>query len=167
MKNLIFIGGPMGVGKTTVSKELQKSLDSCVFLDGDWCWYTNPWILNAETRKIVIENIKFMLNNYIKSESYKNIIFCWVMHDDSIITEIIDSLDMTDIKFTNISLICEKEELINRLNKDIDAGLRTNIVINRALMRLSQYDNVSSIHIDTTNKTVNEVKEEILTHMGA
>ena len=36
------------------------------------------------------------------------------MHDDSIINEIIDSLDMTDIKFTNISLICEKEELLRQ-----------------------------------------------------
>ena len=38
MKRLYLIGGPMGVGKTTVCRELQKRLDRSVFLDGDWCW---------------------------------------------------------------------------------------------------------------------------------
>ena len=37
MKRLYLIGGPMGVGKTTVCRALQKSLDRSVFLDGDWC----------------------------------------------------------------------------------------------------------------------------------
>jgi len=27
-----------GVGKTATSRELQKLLSNCVFLDGDWCW---------------------------------------------------------------------------------------------------------------------------------
>jgi len=40
MKNLIFINGTMGVGKTTTSKILLKLLPECVFLDGDWCYTT-------------------------------------------------------------------------------------------------------------------------------
>jgi len=32
MKNLIFINGTMGVGKTATSRELQKILPNCVFL---------------------------------------------------------------------------------------------------------------------------------------
>jgi len=42
MKNLIFINGTMGVGKTATSRELQKLLSNCVFLDGDWCWDMSP-----------------------------------------------------------------------------------------------------------------------------
>lgn len=33
-KQLICIGGPMGVGKTTVCRQMQARLDHCVFLDG-------------------------------------------------------------------------------------------------------------------------------------
>ena len=37
MKTLYFINGAMGVGKTAVSRALQKMLPDCAFLDGDWC----------------------------------------------------------------------------------------------------------------------------------
>jgi len=35
MKNLIIVGGTMGVGKTAACRELQKTLPRNVFLDGD------------------------------------------------------------------------------------------------------------------------------------
>ena len=38
MKHLYLIGGPMGVGKTTVCQQLKQTLPYSVFLDGDWCW---------------------------------------------------------------------------------------------------------------------------------
>lgn len=37
MKTLYLIGGTMGVGKTTISRQLKKDLHNSVFLDGDWC----------------------------------------------------------------------------------------------------------------------------------
>jgi tRNA uridine 5-carbamoylmethylation protein Kti12 len=40
-KKLIIINGVPGVGKSTVSKELHKSLPKSVWLDGDWCWMMN------------------------------------------------------------------------------------------------------------------------------
>ncbi len=33
---------------------------------------------------MVIENICFLLNNFIKCSAYENIVFCWVMHEQSI-----------------------------------------------------------------------------------
>lgn len=36
MKDLILLGGPMGVGKTTVGKCLRDKLAPAFFLDGDW-----------------------------------------------------------------------------------------------------------------------------------
>ena len=37
-KKLIIIRGPMGVGKSAVSKRLKKALSQAVLLEGDWCW---------------------------------------------------------------------------------------------------------------------------------
>ena len=46
----------MGVGKTTVSKELKNRLQKSVFLDGDWCWDMNPFVVNDETKAMVMDN---------------------------------------------------------------------------------------------------------------
>ena len=37
MKNLIFVNGTMGAGKTAVCRALQSRLEPCVLLDGDEC----------------------------------------------------------------------------------------------------------------------------------
>ena len=49
-KHCILINGTMGVGKTTVCKELMKLLPASVFLDGDWCWYSHPFTVTEQTR---------------------------------------------------------------------------------------------------------------------
>jgi len=92
MKNLIFINGTMGVGKTATGRELQKLIPNCVFLDGDWCWDMSPFIVNDETKNMVIDNISYLINNFISCSVFENIIFCWVMHEQSIIDDILSRL---------------------------------------------------------------------------
>ena len=47
----------MGVGKTTVSQQLKKTLRNSVFLDGDLCWDADPFQVTEETKKMVMQNI--------------------------------------------------------------------------------------------------------------
>lgn len=89
MKKLFIIGGPMGVGKTAVCQNMKNKLDNCVFLDGDWCWDANPFQVTEETKKMVTDNICYLLNPFIHCSAYKNIVFCWVMHEQSIIDTIL------------------------------------------------------------------------------
>ena len=152
----------MGVGKTTVSKELTKRLGDCVFLDGDWCWASIPFIVNDETRKIVIDNINYLLNNYINSNTYKNIVFCWVMHKQSIINDILNNLNLSDCVVHNISLIATKEQLCNRLNIDIKSGIRDNDIIQKSIEYLDFYDDLDTVKIDTTNKNIKEIVDVII-----
>ena len=76
MKKLYLIGGAMGVGKTTVSQILKKKLVNSVFLDGDWCWDSDPFQVTEETKAMVIDNICYLLNNFLRCSAYDNIIFC-------------------------------------------------------------------------------------------
>ena len=96
MKRLILIGGTMGVGKTATSSLLKYQLDNCVFLDGDWCWDMHPFIVDEETKTMVMNNIVYQLNQFIHCSKIENIIFCWVMHQQSIIDELLSRLDVSN-----------------------------------------------------------------------
>ena len=161
MKTLYLIGGTMGAGKTAVSQQLKKDLPNSVFLDGDWCWDSSPFQVTEETKKIVIDNICHLLNNFLSCSVYENIIFCWVMHEQSIIDSIIKNLDITNCDVKCISLIADEANLRKRLAKDVESGIRVENVIERSVTRIPMYDVLNTIKIDTNEKTVAMIVNEI------
>lgn len=161
MKNLIFINGTMGVGKTTISKELQKLLPNCIFLDGDWCWDMSPFIVTDETKKMVLDNISHLLNNFISCSEYKNIIFCWVMHEESILDDVLSRLNKDDCMLHKFSIVCSEQTLISRITKDINQGIRKNDVIERSVPRLNNYFQMDTRKIDVSYISAKEAAEII------
>lgn len=105
MKNIYIIGGTMGVGKSTVSRIVAEKLKNSVFLDGDWCWDAHPFQVTEETKKMVLQNICFLLNQFIHCSAYENIVFCWVLHEQSILDSILQNIDKTDCTIVNVSLM--------------------------------------------------------------
>lgn len=162
MKRLYFIGGPMGVGKTTIGLALKNRLPHSVYLDGDWCWNPDVAHITDETKKMVIDNICHMLNNYLLCSIYEHVIFCWVLHQQTIIDEIINRISAHACDLINISLIADEITLKNRLLKDIENGFRTEDVIKRSLNRIPMYYHLNTIKVDTCNKTINEIVDEII-----
>ena len=162
MKNLYMIGGTMGVGKTTICQKLKQKLNNCVFLDGDWCWDSDPFQVTDETKNMVLNNICFLLNQYIKCSAYENIVFCWVMHEQDIINDILNNIDTNNCNIKNISLICDKEILRIRLMKDVEDGIRKEDVIERSINRISLYDNLNTLKINTNNKSIDSIVDEII-----
>jgi len=161
MKTLYMIGGTMGVGKTTVCQQLKQDLQNSVFLDGDWCWDANPFQVTDETKAMVIDNICYLLNSFLKCSVYENIIFCWVMHEQSIINSIIEKLDTKNCAVNCISLVANEKSLRNRLSDDIERGIRTADVIERSVARIPLYQLLNTIKIDTNKKTVAMIVNEI------
>lgn len=162
MKRLYLIGGTMGVGKTTACQILKRRLQSSVFLDGDWCWDADPFQVTDETKAMVEDNIRHLLNNFIHCSAYENVIFCWVMHCQPIIDKITGGLDLDGVEVLTISLVCEEEALRARIEKDIADGLRAEGAVERSIARLPMYDSLNSIRLDTTGKSPDEVAEAIL-----
>ena len=161
MKTIYLIGGTMGVGKTTVSQQLKQDLPNSVFLDGDWCWDSNPFHVTQETKAMVVDNICHLLNNFIHCSAYENIIFCWVMHQQKIIDTIVENLDTQNCAVKCISLIADEKHLYERLMTDVKRGIRTQDVIERSVERIPLYHNLNTIKIDTDNKAVQEIVDDI------
>ena len=151
----------MGIGKTTVSQLIKRKLDNSVFLDGDWCWDAHPFQVTEETKKMVLENICFLLNQFIHCSAYQNIIFCWVMHEQSIIDQLLARINTDNLNVKVISLVCNEKALIKRLQKDINQGIRTEDVLTRSLARIKLYEKLDTIKIDVSNLSVDEVAAKI------
>lgn len=162
MKNLYMIGGTMGVGKTTACRILKERLSASVFLDGDWCWDMHPFQITPETKRMVMENICFLLKQFLHCTAYENIIFCWVLHEQRIIDEILSRTDANrSCRVHCISLMCDPKELRQRLEKDVEAGIRQRDVIDRSLARLEFYDKIQSYKIDVSHITPEQTAEKI------
>jgi len=162
MKRLYLIGGTMGVGKTTACQILKRKLLNSVFLDGDWCWDAHPFQVTDETKAMVMDNICHLLNNFIHCSAYENVIFCWVMHQQEIIDDILSRLDLNGVEVIAVSLLCSVPDLRARIEGDISRGLRVEGDAERSIARLPLYDVLNTIKIDTVGKAADEVAEEIL-----
>lgn len=162
MKKLYLIGGTMGVGKTTVCQILKQKLEQAVFLDGDWCWDAHPFQVNEETKAMVMDNICYLLNNFLSCSAYRNIIFCWVMHEQRIVDSILSRLCLEDCEVKNVSLICSRETLSRRLEKDIRAGIRQRDVLERSVDRLKLYQTLNTVKVDVSEISAEEAAEKIM-----
>lgn len=160
MKTLYLIGGTMGVGKTTACKCLRDMLPDCAFLDGDWCWDMHPFRVTDETKAMVMNNICHILNGFLRCSTIENIVFCWVMHQQSIIDEILANL-IGEFTLKAISLTCSPECLAERLERDVQAGLRTADVIPRSLERIPLYSALDTVLLDTSELTPAQTAQRI------
>ena len=161
MKHLYLIGGPMGVGKTAVCRALQQRLPNCAFLDGDWCWDMKPFYVTDETKAMVMDNICHVLGNFLRCSAFDNVVFCWVMHQQSILDELVSRLPLRDVELHCSSLTASRSALADRLQKDIEAGLRQPDVIGRSLDYLPLYEGLNTQKVDTTGLTIEEIIETI------
>ena len=161
MKTLYMIGGTMGIGKTTVCQQLKQDLPNSVFLDGDWCWDASPFQVTDETKAMVTNNICYVLNNFLRCSAYENIIFCWVMHEQSIINSILEKLDTQNCEVKCGSLVADEKTLRERLAMDVERGIRSKDIIERSIVRIPMYQALNTIKIDTNTKTVAVIANEI------
>ena len=83
------------------------------------------------------------------------------MHEQSIIDTIISGLDTGNNRVITVSLLCSEQELRQRLQNDVAAGLRTPDVIERSVQRISLYPKLNTIKVDTSGKSATEVAREI------
>ncbi len=150
MKDLIIVGGTAGVGKTATCRELQRILPKNAFLDGDWCWDMRPVVVTEETKAMVNSNIAHLLNGFLACSEFENIIFCWVLHEQHILDDLINVLNLNGCTTHCFSLVSTEQALVERLNRDVAAGKRSRDIIERSVARISLYDALDTVKIDVS-----------------
>ena len=161
MKRLIMINGTMGAGKTATCGELLRILDRSVFLDGDWCWRMDPFVVNAETKRLVEDNIVHLLRNFLACSAYENVIFCWVMQHESIMDGLLSRLGGLEFELYRFTLMVSPAALAQRIRRDVENHIRTPDVLARSLQRLPLYEKMDTVKIDVSDIPARQAAERI------
>lgn len=162
MKKLIIINGTMGVGKTATCKELYGKLQNSVWLDGDWCWMMNPFVVNEENKEMVLDNITHLLRNFILNSSFEYVIFNWVIHLEEIFDMVLSKLDGLEFEVIKITLMCNEESYRKRVSEDIKNNVREKEALDMGLERFPLYQNMNTIKIDTSDISISETVSKIV-----
>ena len=161
MKRLIMINGTMGAGKTAACSELLKMLDRSAFLDGDWCWMMDPFVVTDETKRMVQDNIAHLLRSFLACSEYENIIFCWVMQYESIMNDLLSKLGDMKFELYRFTLMVSPKALTARIQKDVENHIRTPDVLERSLQRLPLYEKMDTVKINVSDITARQAAEQI------
>lgn len=148
LKKLIIVNGTMGVGKTAVCRELYQMLDRSVWLDGDWCWMMNPFVVTEENKRMVENNIAYMLRSFLCNSSIDYVVFNWVIHKEFIFDIVLDGLKDLEFSLYKISLVCSEQALRERILRD---PARDEAQVAESLERLQEYYKMDTIKVDTTD----------------
>ena len=165
MKTLLFINGPMGVGKTAVCKALLKRLTPGAYLDGDHCWDMEPFRVTDETRSMVLDNITAVLSRFLACPELDYVIFGWVMHRSEIAQSILERLDLNGVKVFHYTLVCSEQALRRRIEGDIRSGLRGPDALERSLEYLPLYVVQDTVKIQTDGSSPQQTAEIIAKKM--
>ncbi|MEK4851864.1 AAA family ATPase [Paenibacillus sp. FSL H7-0756] len=158
MKKLVIVNGTMGVGKSTIVSKLYKELQHSVWLDGDWCWQMNPWKVTEENKTMVMNNIHFILNQYLDNSMFEYVFFSWVIHKESILDEILVGLKGKEYELIKVTLMCSEEELIKRMRQ----YARSESEIKNSINRLENYKEMNTRKLNTNGKEIDVIIKELL-----
>lgn len=163
MYDFIFIAGSPGTGKTTISKLLQKKLDSPLIdfgnlrvfhLDREW---TNA---NEKEEQMSFENLIFILKNYEK-HGYENVIV-----NDLLDFRILQLEEIfKDSKYIVLSLFVNTDEELKKrvLDSTRDSGFRNHEEALRWNKNLQQRElQANEVRVDNSHNNPEQTVQEIM-----
>lgn len=94
MKRILFLNGTIGVGKTTLGTYIQERMEDCIFIDADTLCFFGKNVYYSQLKNKIIENLVFVINNYLKSDVIDTIIIAWIF-DNEKVNKIVEKIDRT------------------------------------------------------------------------
>lgn len=160
MKKLIFINGYAGVGKTTVSEQLHNRLNNSAWIQSEWCRSINPFLLTEEIEAITEKNMSALIRTYFESSFLEYVILTWGIHGRRkiVLDKVIQNLQDIKYQYIPITLLCDKDEHIRRMERDKRSENR----IQRSLETRKLYESSNYRSIDTSNLTSEQTANTII-----
>ncbi|MFC5649461.1 AAA family ATPase [Paenibacillus solisilvae] len=156
---LYLLSGPLGVGKSTASKELASMMDRCVLIEGDHIFQVfkgdqqPSW---EERLNLTWKNILALTRNFIQYGL--NIVIDFVVEDE--LEWFCNHLSDLNIELRYVVLRADKEKIRERLNKRGDIHS-----LERSLFLMNKME-TSSVHqpfiYDSTQKLPAEIARDII-----
>ena len=162
MKNILFLCGPNGIGKTTISKEIIKQLPNSAYVDSDPCRVMNPFVLNDDTIPTIVKNISNLIINYLKCPIVNTVIFSYGFHGRrrEVFQRVLSEISQMEHEFIPFLLWCSEEENINRMNLNNRSPDRIQRTLNESR---KAFDNIDYPKLDITNFSISEAAKTIIT----
>ena len=93
-------------------------------------------------------------------------IFCWVLHEQHILDDLIDALNLDGYTTHRFSLVSTEQALVERLNRDIAAGKRGGDIIEHSVARISLYDELDTVKIDVSTISPADAARRMTEHLA-
>ena len=165
-KRVIFLNGPMGAGKTTVGRLIQRSLAGCAFIDGDWCMDLEPFVGNSETRAMAVDNILHMLAGYNNCSHCRGVVVAWLMDRPEICRALEEGAAKIGLETAWFTLLCTEEALGARWRGDKLCPWRTEENLKVSVRSLEAFSRLPGVPVDTSGMTAEQVRGHILKHLS-
>ena len=165
MKNLLFLCGPNGIGKTTVSREIVQMRPHTAHVDSDPCRLMNPFDLNDDTIPTIAKNISDLIGNYLDCPVVDTVIFTYGFHGRrrEVFERVLQNLSGKEFRFLPFLLWCDEEENLKRMARDQRDPDRIARALSQSRMAFSD---VSYPRIEVSKLSVQESARLILEKAG-
>jgi ABC-type cobalamin/Fe3+-siderophores transport system ATPase subunit len=165
MKNLLFICGPNGIGKTTICKEIVRKLPNSAYVDSDPCRLMNPFALNDDTIPTIAKNISDLVINYLDCPVIETVVFSYGFHGRrrEVFERVMKAVSKRDIEFIPFLLTCSEEENIKRMDMDNRSLERKQRAIEESR---KAFGDTTYPRIDITDYSASEAADIIIKEAG-
>ena len=125
-----------------------------------------PFVVTDETKAMVESNIAHLLNGFLACSELENVIFCWVLHEQHILDNLINALNLNGCTIHCFSLVSTEQALVERLNRDIAAGKRSADITERSVAGIPLYDELDTVKIDVSTISPADAARRIAEHLA-
>lgn len=161
---IIIINGSVGVGKTSVSWELQEKFNKSIMLDGDYIGAVHPFKIYDDARIEYLYDTLYHLAKFHNSNGYNNFVINYVFESGDSLKSLIKRLENITSEIYCFWLTCsnmkQKKRIYDRNTNQVDWEYKRFVELNNIQIKAS-IDGFIGNRIETDERNIKEITEII------